>query len=134
MEKMIKKAHDAITRIKGKEYAPTSNEIQEWIDNQPLKLYTEEQLLKFFETSYFIMEKDLENCKPIELPNDEEIEKESDNIAHNYFDMHNTNHYQGLKEGAEKMGKWMIEQFQKKIQKQLIIEIMKTDEKDGLYE
>ena len=33
-EKIIKKAHDSITRIKGKEYAPTSNEIQKWIDNQ----------------------------------------------------------------------------------------------------
>ena len=33
-EKIIKKAHDSITRIKGKEYAPTFNEIQEWIDNQ----------------------------------------------------------------------------------------------------
>lgn len=32
IEKIIKQAHDAITRIKGKEYAPTSREIQEYID------------------------------------------------------------------------------------------------------
>lgn len=37
MEKIIKKAHDAITRIKGKDYSPTSNEIQEWIDKQQKK-------------------------------------------------------------------------------------------------
>jgi hypothetical protein len=29
---LIKLAHERITRIKGKEYAPTSNEIQECID------------------------------------------------------------------------------------------------------
>jgi hypothetical protein len=32
-EKLIKMAHNAITRTKGKEYAPTANEIQKWIDN-----------------------------------------------------------------------------------------------------
>lgn len=32
IEKIIKQAHDAITRIKGKDYAPTSREIQEYID------------------------------------------------------------------------------------------------------
>lgn len=31
-EKLIAKAHSLITRIKGKEYAPTSIEIQEWLD------------------------------------------------------------------------------------------------------
>ena len=31
-EKIIKQAHDAITRIKGKEYAPSASEIQEYID------------------------------------------------------------------------------------------------------
>lgn len=33
-EKMIKMAHDAITRIKGKDYAPSAHEIQKWIDNR----------------------------------------------------------------------------------------------------
>jgi hypothetical protein len=32
-KEMIKKAHDAITRIKGKEYAPDVHELQAWIDN-----------------------------------------------------------------------------------------------------
>jgi len=31
---IIKKAHHAITRIKGKDYAPNVHEIQEWIDKQ----------------------------------------------------------------------------------------------------
>lgn len=31
-EKIIKKAHESITRIKGKNYSPTSYEIQKWID------------------------------------------------------------------------------------------------------
>jgi hypothetical protein len=34
MKKIIKKAHHAITRIKGKDYAPNVHEIQEWIDKQ----------------------------------------------------------------------------------------------------
>ena len=34
MEKIIKQAHDAITRIKGKDYAPNVHEIQLWIDKQ----------------------------------------------------------------------------------------------------
>ena len=34
MKKIIKKAHYAITRIKGKDYAPNVHEIQEWIDKQ----------------------------------------------------------------------------------------------------
>jgi len=33
-EEMVKKAHAAITRIKGKDYAPTAHEIQAWIDKQ----------------------------------------------------------------------------------------------------
>ncbi len=35
--KLIKLAHNYITRIKGKNYAPTSNEIQDWIDKQQEK-------------------------------------------------------------------------------------------------
>lgn len=34
MEKIIKQAHNAITRIKGKDYAPDVHEIQLWIDKQ----------------------------------------------------------------------------------------------------
>lgn len=33
-EEMVKKAHAEITRIKGKDYAPTAHEIQAWIDKQ----------------------------------------------------------------------------------------------------
>jgi len=32
--KKILEAHKAITRIKGKEYAPTAAEIQKWINNK----------------------------------------------------------------------------------------------------
>lgn len=48
----------------------------------------------------------------VELPTDEEINKESEYIAHNYFDMYETNHYKGLKEGAIKMGEWVINKIQ----------------------
>jgi hypothetical protein len=41
------------------------------------KLYTEEQVKKFFEEHYFLMEKDLEDFISIELPTDEEIWDES---------------------------------------------------------
>ena len=34
IESLIKKAHDAITRIKGKDYSPSVHEIQSWIDKQ----------------------------------------------------------------------------------------------------
>lgn len=47
----------------------------------------------------------------IKLPSDEEIEARIKYIAHNYFDMHNTNHYQGLEEGAKRMAEWMLEQI-----------------------
>jgi hypothetical protein len=33
VEKLIKMAHDAITRRKGKDYAPDVHELQAWIDN-----------------------------------------------------------------------------------------------------
>jgi hypothetical protein len=33
-KQMIDRAHHAITRIKGKDYAPNVHEIQEWIDKQ----------------------------------------------------------------------------------------------------
>jgi hypothetical protein len=36
-QRLIKEAHDNITRIKGMEYSPTSNEIQIEIDNIKLK-------------------------------------------------------------------------------------------------
>jgi hypothetical protein len=37
IEKLIAKAHNAITRTKGKEYAPTATEIQEWLDKNVLE-------------------------------------------------------------------------------------------------
>ena len=62
-----------------------------------MKLYTEEQIKEFFKEHYFLMERDLDNLKPIELPSDEEIEKESDR----YLAPH------AFREGA----KWVIEQI-----------------------
>lgn len=88
-----------------------------------MKLYTEEQVME----AYHIGTED-SNCgryrenanalklTPIELPSNEDIEYQSIYIAHNYFDMHNTNHYQGLKEGAKEMAKWMKEQILKQIE------------------
>lgn len=77
MIKMIKKAHDSITRIKGKDYAPTSNEIQEWIDNQNI-FYSKNDVLRMLR-SFHTLEINVELCMlkltPIELPSDEEIEK-----------------------------------------------------------
>jgi hypothetical protein len=42
-----------------------------------MKLYTEEQLKEFFKEHYFFMERDLDNLTHIELPSDDEINKES---------------------------------------------------------
>jgi len=39
-----------------------------------MKLYTEEQVKEFFKEHYFLMERDLDNLTPIELPGDDEIE------------------------------------------------------------
>ena len=36
IDKLIAEAHSAITRTKGKEYAPTATEIQEWLDKNVL--------------------------------------------------------------------------------------------------
>jgi hypothetical protein len=88
-----------------------------------MKLYTEEQLYNTVTAiSNYLddidlsraqdrIEKHLKALAPIELPSDEDIEKQSEYISHNYFDMHNTNHYQGLKEGSHRMGHWMKEQI-----------------------
>ena len=88
-----------------------------------MKLYTEEQLHNtVIAISNYLddinlssaqdnIKKHLKELQPIELPSDEDIEKQSINIAHNYFDMYNTNHYQGLKDGSYKMAKWMKEQI-----------------------
>ena len=38
LDKIIKKAHESITRIKGKNYAPTAYEIQKWIDKNIKKI------------------------------------------------------------------------------------------------
>ena len=50
-DEMIKKAHAAITRTKGKDYAPTAREIQTWIDNQ--KKSTNEGLQMLEKSSIF---------------------------------------------------------------------------------
>ena len=53
----------------------------------------------------------IDSLKPIELPSDKDVCDKVEEIAHNYFDMHNTNHYKGLKEGAKRMGCWFVEQI-----------------------
>ena len=64
-----------------------------------MKLYTEEQVRDFFKEHYFLMEKDLDNLTPIELPSDEEIDewvaKNDYNVS--CVDIHTT--------------KWVIEQI-----------------------
>lgn len=75
-----------------------------------MKLYTEEQVLNALRLAHSHikpLQYVVDTLKSIELPSDEEIEKQSEYIAHNYFDMHNTNHYQGLKEGSFRMASWM---------------------------
>ena len=80
-----------------------------------MKLYTKEMFLIAAEKceismidAEHIMKYIDEYVTPIQLPTDEEIKKQSEYIAHNYFDMYETNHYRGLKEGAIKMGEWVI--------------------------
>jgi hypothetical protein len=96
------------------------------LPNQPIvmKLYTEEQVKKIVEksretglTAEYLM---LINI-PIELPSDEEIEKKLDEEDFYSYE---------ILEGA----KWMRDQIQKQIQKQLLTDIMQADEKDGLYD
>lgn len=52
LEEIISKAHTKIIRTKGKEYAPTSNEIQKEIDatsTQTERIYSEKEFLAFSE-------------------------------------------------------------------------------------
>ena len=80
-----------------------------------MKLYTEDQVKQMIEKSrrtgltaeYLIL-----STTPIELPTDEEIVNQSKYIAHNYFEMHHTNHYQGLEEGSLRMAFWMRDKIQ----------------------
>jgi len=45
-----------------------------------IKLYPEEQVKEFIKEHYFLMERDLDNLKPIELPSDEEIEQQASGV------------------------------------------------------
>ena len=83
-----------------------------------MKLYTEEQVRdaikmadKYRHVSSSEEAEIISILEPIELLSDDEVCNKAEEIAHNYFDMHNTNHYQGLEEGAKRMAKWVIEQI-----------------------
>lgn len=82
------------------------------------RIYTEEQVRKAISLGYdwchqkhipddFMIDNFINSLIPIELPTDEEIIKQSKYIAHNYFEMHHANHYQGLEEGSLRMASWM---------------------------
>jgi hypothetical protein len=64
------------------------------------KLYTEEQLKEFFKEHYFLMEEDLKNLTPIQLPTDEDIHR---NRPYESISEWGMGFYSGWKEGA----KWM---------------------------
>ena len=94
-----------------------------------MKLYTEEQLQEAYNRGH--MDGRLNNIdysitdgfKPIELPSDEEIEEKS----MEFYDNNGADIY--FTSGA----KWMKEQILNQNKKQQIIDIMKVDEDDGLY-
>lgn len=80
------------------------------------KLYTKEQMIKAFRYGKTLEPFDcfddfIESLTPIQLPTDEEIVKQSKYIAHNYFEMHHANHYQGLEEGSLRMASWMLDKI-----------------------
>jgi hypothetical protein len=87
-----------------------------------MKLYTEEQVrqaIKFarvqkskdFKTWYVNEENDIINeLRSIELPSDDDICDEAENIARVYFN-NNRNHSEGLEEGAKRMAYWLIKNF-----------------------
>ena len=81
-------------------------------NKQSMKLYTEKEILKYLEDRIIFDSDDLDEIIPIELPSDEEIVNQSKYIAHNYFEMHHTNHYQGLEEGSLRMAFWMRDKIQ----------------------
>jgi len=45
---------------------------------------------------------------------EQEIEKQSTDYAHNYFEMHETNNYKALKQGFEAGANWAINKLNKK--------------------
>ena len=112
INKIIKKAHDAITRIKGKEYAPTSTEIQKQITMAQQKLYTEEQVreaMRMSDKYYYLLESEeddiITSLTPIEVPSDEEIKKYADFVMPDAEKIGGEAYtaYRGIKLGA----KWM---------------------------
>ena len=83
-----------------------------------MKLYTEEQLIKMIEKSRetgLTAEFLILTTTPIELPSDEEIEKESFNLYanHNTY-LLNVRQYKAFKRGA----KWMRDKIQEDNDKQ----------------
>lgn len=85
-------------------------------NKQSIKLYTEEQVREILKSTHIHTDNDVDmilpQFTPIELPSDEEIVNQSKYIAHNYFEMHHTNHYQGLEEGSLRMASWMRDKIQ----------------------
>ena len=70
-----------------------------------MKLFTEEQVREFFKEHYFLMERDLDNLTPIELPSDEEIWEKIEDFP--YSIDYDTGFMQGVK--------WVIEQIKKQV-------------------
>ena len=84
-------------------------------NKQSMKLYTEEQVmnaLKLAHSHIKPLQYVVDTLTPIELPSDEEIVMQSKYIAHNYFEMHHANHYQGLEEGSLRMASWIKNKIQ----------------------
>jgi hypothetical protein len=78
-----------------------------------------------FEEAKKMEEEQMENLRPqitsncvIKEISDEEIEKEAEHYAHNYFNMHETNNYKALKQGFLACAQWYREQL-KNIDKKL---------------
>jgi hypothetical protein len=86
-------------------------------NKQSMKLYTEEHLKLFYQLGKFDgiarrendVEEEIKNHLPIELPSDEEIEKESFDLYanHNTYSL-NVRQYKAFKRGA----KWMRNKIQ----------------------
>ena len=83
-----------------------------------MKLYTEELVINLIQAINPKISTDevytiLKALTFIKIPSDEEIDAISKKIAHDYFNMHNTNHYKGLEEGAWRMAYYLMEYFKK---------------------
>ena len=79
-------------------------------NKQSMKLYTEEQVFKYLlEHGTIDLDAFILDMKPIELPSDEEIEKESFDLYanHNTYSL-NVRQYKAFKRGA----KWMRNKIQ----------------------